>query len=109
MVQPEQIPLLYKTQGYNPQVLSGSVIQTSIVADLLPQFPKNEIKNKIAEIYFYGAGCSTIEGQQVVHEALEGCFPQAAIYVYSDMLAAVRAACGHQAGVCAILGAGSNS
>jgi len=61
------------------------------------------------EVYFYGAGCSTIENQRTVSEAFHVFFPNSIIQISHDMLAAARSLCGHEPGIACILGTGSNS
>jgi len=65
--------------------------------------------DKIVEIHFYGAGCSTESGCALVSKGLVKVFPKAAIQVEHDLLAAARATCGSDAGIIGILGTGSNS
>jgi N-acetylglucosamine kinase-like BadF-type ATPase len=63
----------------------------------------------IREIWFYGAGCSNADKKTVVRNALERFFHPQIISVESDLLGAARSLCGHEPGIAAILGTGSNS
>ena len=67
------------------------------------QFPQ------VHEVFLYTAGVLTdeivAELQAGVHEVFEG----ASCDVQTDLIGAARAACGHGAGIAAILGTGSNS
>ncbi len=93
------------TMGINPFHQSAESIRQILYNELLPQLPG---KILLDEIHFYGAGC-TPEKSVIVKEALEVLFPQASIYVKSDLLGAARALCGRTKGIACILGTGSNS
>ena len=93
------------TMGINPFHQSAESIRQILYNELLPQLPG---KILLDEIHFYGAGC-TPEKSVIVKEALEILFPQASIYVKSDLLGAARALCGRTKGIACILGTGSNS
>lgn len=83
--------------------------------------PKNEIidqlkslLNKILtandklEIYFYGAGCSLIENQNIVKDSILQVFPRSNVSVESDIVASAYACLGNEVGIAAILGTGAN-
>ena len=89
----------FVTQGINPFQQSEEVI-ASILAELEGLCPQ--------KIRFYGAGC-TPEKALIVRRLLAERFAAADIEVYSDLLAAAHALCGHGKGVACILGTGSNS
>ncbi|MDR1346376.1 MAG: hypothetical protein LBK03_06710 [Bacteroidales bacterium] len=65
--------------------------------------------NSIREIVYYGAGCGTLENRKRIEALLANTFAQASIEVWSDLMAACHALCGHHAGLVAILGTGSSS
>lgn len=93
------------TAGINPQYLNAdqvySIISTGVLPHLHQQVP--------AEIYYYGAGCSSADRNRVVEEALHRAFPASKVRVDHDLLAAARALCGTEPGIASILGTGSNS
>jgi len=60
-------------------------------------------------IYFYGAGCGSLENQNVVRDGLQHFFLDSKIFVFSDLLGAARALCRTSPGIACILGTGSNS
>ena len=95
----------YTTQGYNPYFCTSSDIQESIEMELLNKLDVQHIK----ELYFYGAGCSSNQSQQIIMAALSAVFRMSTINVGDDILAASRATAGHNAGICCILGTGSSS
>lgn len=93
------------TKGINPFFQSEEEIQLMLTASLLPQLPEGTINS----VYFYGAGC-TPEKAPVIRRAIADSIPIIGnIKANSDMLAAARGLCGHQAGIVCILGTGSNS
>lgn len=63
---------------------------------------------KIDAVYFYGAGCAFPEKNEIVHNAIYRHIP-VTIEVGSDLLAAARSLCRHEAGIACIMGTGSNS
>jgi len=98
-----------KSAGMN--LASSSVSVESIVGGMAGEMPAGTV----TEIWFYAAGLICREGESVPQSAreldavLHRHFPEAKIEYASDLLAAARAVCGHDRGVAAILGTGSNS
>lgn len=93
------------TQGISPYFLSGEQITELIRKELLSAIKRYTID----EIFYYGTGCASAANRQLVKKALKKVFPQAAITVDHDLMAAARALCGDQKGIVCILGTGSNS
>jgi glucosamine kinase len=62
----------------------------------------------ITEIYFFGAGCSSPDRREIVSNALSQLFETAFVSVDSDLLGSAYATCGHEKGLCCVLGTGSN-
>lgn len=97
--------LRFRTEGMNVSVLSADDVEgiVRMAAAQLGGKPVNEV-------HLYAAGL--IEGSEAANRTLEilsgvlGCH---VVEGASDMLGAARAACGRSAGLCAILGTGSNS
>ncbi|MFD2248596.1 BadF/BadG/BcrA/BcrD ATPase family protein [Pontibacter ruber] len=94
-----------QTVGFNPMYQDTPEIYKELEASLLPQLKE---KNP-AQIFFYGAGCSSPERNKRVEDALRQAFPASEIHVDHDLLAAARALCGHKPGIACILGTGSNT
>ena len=69
----------------------------------------SNINGRVQEVYFYGAGCADEISSRPVRDALATTFPNTAIAVHSDLLAAARGLCGREAGIACILGTGSNN
>ncbi len=95
-----------KTMGFNPFFHTQSFIQTKLIEN-------NELsvfKNDIEEIYYYGAGCSSSERNEILKSALASVFTKAQIIeVSEDLDGAAYATCGQEKGIVCILGTGSNS
>lgn len=72
------------------------------------QLPQAFFKTKVSAIYFYGAGCSSIEKKSVVKASLEAQFKTPSV-IESDLLGSARALFQDEAGIACILGTGSNS
>ena len=94
------------TKGMTPFFQSEDEMVEEMKHSLLP-----ELDGKRPEaVYFYGAGCA-FDKVEIVRRAISCVLSldMAAIEVNSDMLAAARSVCGHEAGIACILGTGSNS
>jgi len=102
---PQQEAKEFRTPGLNPYFLTEKEIVKVLqdkAADLVAY------SNKITEIYFFGAGCSSPDRHEIVSNALSTLFPKAYISVDSDLLGSAYATCGHEKGLCCVLGTGSN-
>ncbi len=93
-----------KTVGLNPYHQSSNDMARVLDQELLPQ-----LTVPIERVFFYGAGCANPTVNQTAVQALTSTFPNAPVQVESDLLAAARSLCGHQAGIACILGTGANS
>lgn len=93
------------TKGLNPFFQSEEEIRQELTHSLLPQLPEGTISS----VCFYGAGCTTEKAPAIRHTIANSLPVAGNIQVYSDILAAARGLCGHEAGIACILGTGSNS
>ncbi len=94
----------YSTIGLNPYFLkSNQILETLNKSDLYL------IKNKIENIYFYGAGCSSEEMNLVIKDAFSAFFEKSEINIFHDLEAACYAVYKGKPTIAAILGTGSNS
>ena len=95
----------FSTIGFNPYFRSAENIKSEI--------RKNEalcdVAPSVDRLYFYGAGISSAEMQDVVSTALSSIFINAELVVDHDLLGSVYATCGDQPGISCILGTGSNA
>lgn len=95
----------FNTEGYNPYFIDTA----SIIESLNYSLPEDINKKEITNVYYYGAGCSTDEKNEIVIRAMSSVFPNAEVYVGHDLLAAARALLGRKPGFGAILGTGTNT
>lgn len=103
--QPGQEATPFRTPGLNPYFLT----EKEIVKILQNQAPELVAYNtKIKEVYFFGAGCSSPDRHEIVSNALSQLFTKAYVSVDSDLLGSAYATCGHEKGLCCVLGTGSN-
>ena len=93
-----------RSEGLNPEILSADLLKSRIQNN-------QEIashKDKVTEVYFYGAGCGTERMTLLLKSIFESFFKNAKISVKEDTFAAVYAVTTVPGIVC-ILGTGSNS
>lgn len=95
----------FQLVGLNPFYVDTIEIVTILSKELTPYIENK----KIQQIFFYGAGCSSVFKCMTVEEALIKLFTNAEIVVESDLLGAGRALFKDQEGIACILGTGSNS
>jgi len=95
----------FKTPGINPFFNDESHITQFLNknAELINN------AEKINRVYFFGAGASSKERQDIVTKALGNFFRFSKIVVDHDLKAAALAACGDEKGIIGILGSGSNA
>lgn len=106
MLQPDGTIGQARTSGYNPHHQTAEEIKELVQQELLLQLPAG---SKPTSIHFYGAGCSSEKSKSIVRMAFREVFPDVAVVVEHDLLAAARALCGTEPGIACILGTGSNS
>lgn len=94
----------FKSAGLNPFFLSDKEMVTEI--ENQPNLVAEA--DKIKEIYFFGAGCSSPDKREMLSNVLSLLFPHAYVSVDSDLLGSAYATCGSEPGLCCILGTGSN-
>ena len=95
----------FKTQGINPFFNDKASI-TQLLNKTVQLIHNAE---KIKWVYFFGAGASSPERQEVVADAFGSFFRFSRIAVDHDLKAAGLAACGDEPCVLGILGSGSNA
>lgn len=94
-----------QTLGLSPEVLSREVIEDRLANN----YELSRNKDKVSNIYFYGAGCGTDRMKKFLKEIFNEFFPNAEVSVKEDTYAAIYSTTkiGVQGIVC-ILGTGSN-
>lgn len=95
----------FQTIGFNPYFIDSKGIEEELEKNILPFVNELQVK----KVFFYGAGCSSLQKKDIVREPLEKFFRIAEVEVEHDLLAAARSLCGHEKGIACILGTGSNS
>lgn len=103
--QPGKDATAFRTPGLNPYFLSEKEI-VKILQDQAPDLVA--FGAEVKEVYFFGAGCSSPDRHEIVSNALSVFFSKAYISVDSDLLGSAYATCGHEKGLCCVLGTGSN-
>lgn len=100
----EKKPIKIKTKGLNPAILNKEKITQTLEANKVLSL----YKDRVTTVYFFGAGCNTLEAVKLVEEVLSAFFKKADVpIVKEDTMAAVWATTNKPAVVC-ILGTGSN-
>ncbi|MGI8584043.1 MAG: N-acetylglucosamine kinase [Chitinophagaceae bacterium] len=95
---------IFITQGMSPYFISAEQMENILNEELKPQ-----IKLSVDEIYYYGTGCSNPDNIKMVKKVFKNVFPEAAVAVDHDLMAAAKALCSKEKGIACILGSGSNS
>ena len=95
----------FETLGINPIVHKHEEIYQKIYSNT----ELTAYANEITDIKFFGAGCSSVERNQLAASALKSIFYNASIEIDHDMKAAAYAVCGNEPGIACIFGTGSNS
>ncbi len=98
-----------KTKTLNSIGLNPYFVTTDIVAKVVKETFSGIETGSVKEIYFYGAGCSSVERCNIIRTGLSRIFPHTQIETEHDMLGAARALFGNDTGIAIILGTGSNS
>ena len=95
----------FKTIGFNPFFHSTDLIVSTIQnnVDLVAYC------EQISKVFFYGAGCSSSQMNQIVLKAMNRLFPNADSSVDHDLLVCALATYEDEPSISCILGTGSNS
>lgn len=95
-----------RTKGLNPEILKEDKLIKLIKKN--PELKAH--KKEVTHVFFYGAGCGTERGKEIVYNALREVFVNAIVKVDEDTMAAVYGTINHdtEAAVVCILGTGSN-
>ena len=95
----------FSTMGFNPYFHSSDLIE----AELKNNKDIMQLAPSIKGIYFYGAGCSSPELNQIVLEGLSRIFTHSSILVDHDLLACAYSTFKGNPAISCIIGTGSNS
>ncbi len=94
-----------KTIGFNPFHHGAD----QVFGELKKNSSLSAISMGVEKLFFYGAGCSSTERAEIIHQGLSLFFSQAEINVDHDLKAAAFSTYGGVPEVTCILGTGSNS
>lgn len=110
----------FKTQGITPIHQTAADIRQILGQELMSQlstFPRAHLVSmgvldtslvQHASVCFYGSGCTPAH-VPIMKQVLSEVLSPKDVEVHSDLMAAARALCGHDAGIACILGTGANS
>mgnify|MGYP001165436759 CR=1 FL=1 len=93
-----------RTIGFNPNFISQKRILEELKKSSLLS-----IKNNVMKVFFYGAGCSSLQKNKIIQEPFDTFFSNADVHVGHDLDAACFAMYNGEANITCILGTGSNS
>ena len=96
----------FAASGTNVSTMPMSAVE-AVVRDVCGQIIEQGIA--IDAVYMYTAGVVTAGVRTALMQTFQSIFSGATVEIEDDLTAAARAACGHCAGIVAILGTGSNS
>jgi len=99
-----EIVKIHQTVGFNPKYTTDKSLLIDLKYSSLVS-----IKDKVSEIHFYGAGCSSKKRNEALENSMRHFFLNAKITVKHDLEAAVKASYKGAPVICSILGTGSNS
>jgi N-acetylglucosamine kinase-like BadF-type ATPase len=96
----------FKSVGLHPYQLSKERINHEIQENVIP----NVIPDEVSRLLFFGSGCGSEHGKQLIHDAFAEHFQESDLLIEGDMMAAAIALFGESgSGVACILGTGSNA
>lgn len=96
----------FRTAGINANYASDEQID-AIFEQFVASCP--EPKLTLDKITYYGAGCANEQNAIRLGTFIARFFPDVSFHIYSDLMEACHALCGHKSGLVAILGTGSSS
>lgn len=86
-----------------------STMKMDVIASIIKDAAAALGTDALDQVHFYTAGVITDPIQKELEALLRACFGCMDIEVKTDLVASARAACGHEPGIAAIMGTGSNS
>lgn len=105
MVVSDGAKMAYNTKGFNPYFHN----KEDILLELNDHLELDLIKDKVEQLFFYGAGCSNPRLNQIIENGLAAFFTKADIFVNHDLAASAYACYNDEPEISCILGTGSNS
>ncbi|MCB2194954.1 MAG: hypothetical protein KQH79_03795 [Bacteroidetes bacterium] len=105
IIKDNEIKSSFTTRGFNPYFTTSEKLHS----DLTSELPQNLNTENVVSIFFYGAGCSSHQMQELIRKGLTMTFKNAEIEVNHDLLGAARALFMNKPGLAIILGTGANT
>jgi len=94
------------SMGFNPFFHTADLVYEKLMDNELFQNKRNDVSS----VYFYGAGCSSTDRNEIVASGLRRVFPNATeVIVDHDLTGAALATSQGEEGISCIIGTGSNS
>jgi len=93
-----------RTKGLNPAVFEIKTLENRLQENQ----KLSNVKDNVTRVDFYGAGCGTKIPSEILKNIISTYFPNAAVNIFEDILAAAFAVT-TKPGIVCILGTGSNS
>lgn len=100
-----QVLFRFSGRGLNPYFADDAVFEQAFAKD----FPAEADTSDVHSVFFYGSGCASNIMEQRVSTCFRQNFPNARIFVGSDLLGAARALFRSEKGIVCILGTGSSN
>lgn len=105
IIKDNKIKSSFTTRGFNPYFTTTEKLHS----DLISELPGNLDPENVESVFFYGAGCSSHQMQELIQKGLTITFTNATVEVNHDLLGAARALFMNKAGIAIILGTGANT
>jgi len=105
LVENKAITHNFKTMGFNPFFHDEKIIHQALKENT----GLYQIANQVTNLFFYGAGCSSEEMNNIIKNAFSKIFSNATIEVEHDLLACALATYEEEPAISCIIGTGSNS
>lgn len=106
LIRNEKLIYTFHTIGLNPFFVDSNTISKELLHSLKTfDFSNSSIK----KCFFYGAGCNSVEKNEIIKIGISSVFNNCEIEVESDLMGAARSLFGSEKGLIGILGTGSNA
>ena len=105
LVKESKKTVYFYTPGINPYLETKEDIQLMLQNCL----PWDKETHKVKRMFYFGAGASQVEKQDLLQNVLKSHFQIEKVEVQGDLLAAAIGLCGNKKGMVCILGTGSSS
>lgn len=106
ILQNKKIIQQFRAAGINANYATDEQID-AVFGQFVSSCP--ETKSTLDKITYYGAGCANEQNAIRLGTFIARFFPNVSFHIYSDLMEACHALCGHNPGLVAILGTGSSS